>query len=323
MPRFGLHLTSFGPPSDPSEQLFPRVLALAETMERSGFDSLWLTDHLRNLGPEGPAPPMPEAYTLLSAIAARTEKLRLGVLATSVTYRNPALLAKMMTTLDVISGGRVILGIGAGHPRTEAEQRSCGFEFPPIGERMSRLEEALQIIRAMFAQQAAAWAGRHYAVHEAFNAPRPIQPGGPPILVAGSGELRLLRLAAKYGEMCNLSFPSGDTLDTLPHKLEVLRRHCQAVGRDAAEIRVTYKALLAVADAEVEAQRLWAAYRDARGLPDFGPRAGVFVGTPATVAAQARQFVEAGVDALIFEMPDAYDLAHIEAAGQALMQACN
>ena len=107
--------------------------------------------------------------------------------------------------MDVVTGGRAILSIGAGHPRTEAEQRSYGFGFPSIGERMSRLEEALEIMRAMFREEAPSWSGRHFEIDEAFNAPRPVQPGGPPILVAGSGELRLLRLVAKYADMCNLS----------------------------------------------------------------------------------------------------------------------
>lgn len=318
MPTFSLHLTNFCHPDEPDDRLFDRTVTLAQIMERSDFDGLWLTDHLRYLGPEGPSMPMPEAYVLLGGIAARTDKLRLGVLATSVTYRNPALLAKMVSTLDVISGGRAILGIGAGHPRTEAEQRSCGFSFPPIGERMGRLEEALQIIRAMFREEAPTWSGRHFEISEAFNAPRPVQRGGPPILVAGSGELRLLRLVAKYGDMCNLSFPSGDRLEALPHKLEVLASHCQAVGRDPADIRVTYKAVLAVADTEAEAERLWTAYREVRAMPPFDSRAGVFVGTPRTIAEQAEPFLDAGVDELIVELPDAHNLEHVHGAAEAL-----
>ena len=318
MPTFGLHLTNFRHPTEPDDRLFGRTVQLAQVMERSRFDSLWLTDHLRYLGPEGPSTPMPEAYVLLGGIAARTDKLGLGVLATSVTYRNPALLAKMVSTLDVISDGRAILGIGAGHPRTQAEQRSYGFGFPPISERMRRLEEALQVIRAMFREEAPTCSGRYFEIGEAFNAPRPVQPGGPPILVAGSGEVRLLRLVAKYADMCNLSFPSGDRLEALPHKLEVLAGHCQAVGRDPAEIRLTYKAFLAIAETQAEAERLWTAYREARGMPPFDSRAGVFVGTARTVAEQAEPFLEAGVDELVVELPDADNLEHVQAAAEAL-----
>src|SRR5690242_14316783 len=151
MPRFSLHLTSFRESVDDTQTVFERVWALADRLDRSGtFDTLWLTDHVHNLGPEGPMAPVLEPYTLLAALASRTRHLRLGVLATSVTYRPPALLAKMMTTLDVVSGGRAILGIGAGHPRTESEQRAYGIEFPAIGERMDRLAEALQVIRRLF-----------------------------------------------------------------------------------------------------------------------------------------------------------------------------
>ena len=319
MPTFGLHLTNFRHPTEPDARFFERTVELARTMERSvGFDSLWLTDHLRYLGPEGPAAPMPEAYMLLGGVAARTETLRLGVLATSVTYRNPALLARMVSTLDVISGGRAILGIGAGHPRTEAEQRSYGFGFPPIGDRMSRLEEALEIVRAMFREEAPSWSGRHFEIREAFNVPRPVQSGGPPILVAGSGELRLLRLVAKYADMCNLSAPSGDSLASLQHKREVLARHCEVVGRNPADIRITYKAFLCVAETQSEADRLWTSFREARGMPSLVSQAGVFVGPPQKVAEEAKPFLDAGVDELIVELPDAHNLQHIQAAAEAL-----
>ena len=319
MPTFGLHLTGFRHPTEPDACFFGRAVAVAQAMERSpGFDSLWLTDHLRNLGPEGPAAPMPEAYMLLSALAARTRTLRLGVLATSVTYRNPALLAKMATTLDVISDGRAILGIGAGHPRTEAEQRSYGAHFPAVGERMDRLEEALQVIRAMFGQDVATFSGRYFSIQDASNAPRPVQRGGPPILVAGNGELRLLRLVAKYADLWNLSFPAGDRLDVIPRKQEVLARHCETVGRDPSEIRLTYKALACVAETRPEAERLWSAYREARHLPPSDAGAGVFVGTPPEVAKHAQPFLAAGVDELILELPDAHNLEHVQAAAEAI-----
>ena len=319
MPTFGLHLTSFRHPSEPDGCFFDRAVALARTMEESpGFDSLWLTDHLQNLGPDGPTAPMPEAYVLLAALAARTRTLRLGVLATSVTYRNPALLAKMVTTLDAISAGRATLGIGAGHPRTEAEQRSYGAHFPAVGERMDRLEEALKLIRAMFHEESPSFAGRYFSIKDAFNAPRPVQPGGPPILVAGNGELRLLRLVAKYADLWNLSFPAGDRLDVLPHKQQVLARHCEAVGRDPSELSLTYKALACVADTRSEADRLWTACREPRRMPPFDSRAGVFVGKPSEVAEQAAPFLEAGVSELILELPDAHNLDHVHAAAEAM-----
>jgi alkanesulfonate monooxygenase SsuD/methylene tetrahydromethanopterin reductase-like flavin-dependent oxidoreductase (luciferase family) len=261
---------------------------------------------------------MLEPYTLLAAVAGRTRTLQLGVLATSVTYRSPALVAKMVTTLDVISQGRAILGIGAGHPRTEGEQRSYGIEFPPITERMDRLAEALQVIRALFRENVASFSGRYYRVSGAHNFPRPVQPGGPSILVAGSGERRLLPLVAQYADQCNLSFPSGDHLGLLPHKLAVLAQHCEAFGREPAEITKTYKALLVVDRSEARAQSIWAGWRNARGMPDVGAQEGVFVGTPDQIVDGVAAFFEAGIDEMIFELPDAFDLDALALANEAL-----
>ncbi len=319
MPRFGLHLTSFRDLIEGDERIFERVLELTETMEGvATFETLWLTDHVHNLGPDGPTAPMLEPYTLLAAVAARTQALRLGVLATSVTYRSPALLAKMVTTLDVISHGRAVLGIGAGHPRTQGEQRSYGIDFPSIAERMDRLAEALQVIRALFRRDVAFFQGRYYRVSGAHNVPRPVQPGGPPILVAGSGERRLLRLVAQYADQCNLSFPSGDHLGVLPHKFEVLAQYCSLVGRDPAEITKTYKGLLVVDPSEARAQSVWARWRQARGMSDLSTQHGVFVGTPAQVVDGVAAFFEAGIDEMIFEIPDALGQGVVAAASEAL-----
>jgi F420-dependent oxidoreductase-like protein len=319
VPRFGLHLTSFGDPVEGDERIFERVLELTATIERGAtFETLWLTDHVHNLGPDGPSAPMLEPYTLLAAVAGRTHALLLGVLATSVTYRSPALLAKMVTTLDVVSHGRAVLGIGAGHPRTEGEQRSYGIEFPPIGERMERLAEALQVIRALFRQSPASFAGRYYQVEGAHNMPRPVQRGGPPVLVAGSGERRLLRLVAQYADQCNLSFPSGDHLAVLPRKLEALAQHCSDLGRDPAEITKTYKGLLVVDRSEARAQSVWAGWRQARGMPDLRAQHGVFVGTPAHVREGVAAFFQAGIDEMILEIPDALGQDAVALASEAL-----
>jgi F420-dependent oxidoreductase-like protein len=319
MPRFGLHLTSFRDPAAGDERIFERVLALSETLERDAtFGTLWLADHVHNLGPDGPGAPMLEPYTLLAAVAGRTQALRLGVLATSVTYRPPALLAQMVTTLDVISQGRAVLGIGAGHPRTEGEQRSYGIDFPSIAERMDRLAEALQVIRALFRNEVASFEGRYYQISGAHNVPRPVQPGGPPILVAGSGERRLLPLVAQYADACNLSFPSGDHLSVLPRKLAVIAQRCAAVGRNPAEISKTYKGLLVVDRSEARAQSVWAGWRQARGLPDLSAQHGVFVGTPGQIVDGVTAFLEAGIDEMIFELPDAYNLGMVALASEAL-----
>ena len=266
MTTFGLHLTSYpGPDAGGSIAAYTRDVAFAA--ENSGvFGALWLTDHLHSLGPAGPTAPVPESHLVLATAAACTQRLDLGLLAASVVYRNPALLAKMITTLDVLSGGRAILGIGAGHPRTQAEAESYGYAFPPVRARMEMLEHALEVIRPMIGATPAGGAPPNW--------PRPLRPGGIPVLVAGSGEQRLLRIAAKHADMINLSLPSGDSLARIPHKLDVLRQHCATVGRDPAQITVTYKATMAVAESREQARAAWGRWAPSFGLGAPGRRSG-------------------------------------------------
>src|SRR5207245_2370418 len=194
--RLGLQIPSFTYQGVPDRELFARASDLATTAEESGFDSLWVMDHFYQIRMVGKvSEPMLEAYSLLPALAARTSRVRLGALVTGVTYRNPAHLAKIVTTLDVISSGRAILGIGAAW--NEDEHRGYGFDFPPVRERFERLEEAIRICRAMFRDEAPSFQGKHYRIEGALNFPRPVQPGGPPILIGGSGEQKTLRLVAQ------------------------------------------------------------------------------------------------------------------------------
>jgi alkanesulfonate monooxygenase SsuD/methylene tetrahydromethanopterin reductase-like flavin-dependent oxidoreductase (luciferase family) len=309
MTSFGLHLTTY-PDLESRGSLGAYVAEVADTLESTGvFSTLWLTDHVRHLGPEGPHRPMPESHLVLSAVAATTSELRLGVLATSVLYRNPALLAKMITTLDVLSGGRAVLGIGAAHPRTEDEHVAYGYAFPSIAERMAILDDALSTIRAM--------TGSNPVVDAPPNWPRPAG-DGIPILVAGSGEQRLLRIAARHADMVNLSFPSGDTIDRLGHKLDVLARHCLAVERDPNTITVTYKGLLAVGTSEAEAADAADGWLTPRGLSGLDHSSGVFVGEPSDIAEQVRPFLDAGVDHLVVELTGAPDPKSIALAAEAL-----
>jgi alkanesulfonate monooxygenase SsuD/methylene tetrahydromethanopterin reductase-like flavin-dependent oxidoreductase (luciferase family) len=231
---------------------------------------------------------------------------------TGVTYRNPALLAKILTTLDIVSSGRAILGIGAAW--NEDEHRGYGFGFPPVRERFERLEDALRICRAMFTEEAPSFRGRRHLIEQAFNFPRPIQPGGPPILVGGSGEKRTLRLVARYADACNLF---GDAR-VIRHKLSVLERHCDAVGRDPSEITKTRLGTLVVAETHAEAARKGAEMRVARRMPEEWYRRGVIEGDPDEIAEQAQELLDAGLDGLIFNMPDAQDLEPVAMAGRAL-----
>jgi F420-dependent oxidoreductase-like protein len=270
-------------------------------------------DHFYQILGVGPrTDPMLEAYTLLGAIAARTRRASLGTMVTGVTYRNPALLAKMVTTLDVISGGRAVLGIGAAW--NDDEHVGYGFGFPPVAERMGRLEEALQICRAMFHEQAPSFAGRYYTISEALNYPRPLRPSGIPILVGGGGEQRTLRLVAKYADACNFF---GD-LAAVRHKLGVLAHHCDAVGRDPSEITKTRLGALVIADSDAEAQRKGREMAEARGMDEERYRGYVVAGGPDAVCDQVGAYLEAGLDGMIFNMHDAQDLDPVRLAGETL-----
>jgi F420-dependent oxidoreductase-like protein len=291
--RLGLQIPNFtlGVPDD---RLFEAVVEQATAAEGSGFESVWVMDHFYQLPAlGGPSQPMLESYTLLGGLAARTSRIRLGTMVTGVTYRNPALLAKIVTTLDVISAGRAMLGIGAAW--YDVEHEGLGVEFPPVGERMDRLEEAVQICRAMFRDEVATFEGRYYSVHEARNLPRPVQPGGPPILIGGGGEKRTLRLVARYADYCNIF---GDVA-TVRHKLAVLREHCEAVGRDPASITVSRLSTLVITDSAEETAGTWELLKSAEGMD----ASGFNVGTEDEVVAQVEELAGAGVDYCIFNMP--------------------
>ena len=230
-PFFGFHMPNYTFEGVSDSGIFERVVELATSAEAAGFDLVTVMDHFYQIGTIGPEDePMLEAYTTLGALAQRTDRVLLGTMVTGVTYRNPALLAKTVTTLDAVSKGRAVLGIGAAW--NESEHRGLGFDFPPIGEREDRLEEALAICKAMFTQERPSFLGAHYRIERALNRPRPIQPGGPKILVGGGGEKRTLKLAARYADITNWF----GTFDEAAGKLAVLDRHCEAVGRDPSAI---------------------------------------------------------------------------------------
>jgi F420-dependent oxidoreductase-like protein len=207
----------------------------AVAAEQAGFRWLTVMDHwfqMEAFAP--PQEPMLEAYSALSYAAAKTERLQLGALVTGVTYRHPGLLAKTVTTLDVLSGGRAFLGIGAAW--YEREHKGLGVPFPPVAERFERLEEALQVCLQMWSDNDGAYEGRHYQLAETICSPRPLQSPRPPILIGGGGEKKTLRLVAKYADACNVF---AVTPEEVKRKLDVLRAHCDAEGRDYDSIRKT------------------------------------------------------------------------------------
>ena len=311
--RIGLQIPTFNFHGVEDRDRFEKVAEIAGVAERSGFDSLWVMDHLYQIPIMAPeSDPMFEAYTLLSAIAARTEQISLGTLVTGVTYRNPALLAKQVTTLDLISRGRAILGIGAAWHDTE--HRGYGFDFPDVKERMDRLEEAVQICRLMFTQDRPSFDGTYYRIDQARNVPRPLRSSGIPILIGGSGERRTLSLVAKYADACNLF----GGRETIRHKIGVLEQHCVALGRDPGSITKTRLGGIVIANTTAEAEKKARELARVRNMDETRLRDYAVIGDPDTVAAQVQGYLDAGLDAMIFNMPDADDLEILALAGETL-----
>ena len=233
--KIGLQVNHFTWNNGP-EQLGPTFGAIGRRAEEAGFDSLWVMDHFFQIGGLGqPEEPMLEGYTALGFIAGQTSRIKLGTMVTGVTYRHPGVLVKTVTTLDVLSGGRAYLGIGAAW--NEREHVGLGVPFPPLKERFERLEETLQIALQMWSGEAGEYNGKHYQLKEAINSPQALTRPHPPILIGGGGEQKTLRLVAQYGDACNLFARIGDGM--MQHKLEVLRGHCEDLGRPYEEIEKT------------------------------------------------------------------------------------
>lgn len=265
-------------------QPFSVVAELARHAEATGFDGIWFADHFM---PDAKNVDVPwaEAWTTIAALAREVPRVRLGTLVTGNTYRHPAVLAKMAATLDHISEGRLVLGLGAGWQ--ENEHKAYGIPFYTVGERLARLDEACQVIRALFADGHASFSGRHYQLADAALVPKPVQTPLP-LLVGGGGEKVTLRIAARWADEWNVW---GDVA-TLQHKMSVLDRHCADVGRDPAEIQRSAVALLFLSD---DADFVAGVKKGATGRP-------VIAGNTAEVTSIVRAYAEAGVDELV--IPD-------------------
>ncbi len=232
--RLGIHNANFTLPGGP-EAIGPALAATARAAEDGGCAKFTLMDHWFQMEHFATAQdPMLEGYTALGFLAGQTRRMTLGLLVTGVTYRHPGLLAKTVTTLDIVSGGRAQLGLGAAW--YEREHKGLGVPFPPISERFERLEEALQIALQMWSDDDGPYQGRHYQLAETICQPPPIQQPRPTIMIGGGGERKTLRLVAQYADACNLFATSPAEIR---HKLEVIERHCADVGRDPAEIEKT------------------------------------------------------------------------------------
>ncbi|QKG26304.1 LLM class F420-dependent oxidoreductase [Actinomadura verrucosospora] len=230
--RIGLQVPSFTFPGGP-DQIGPTFARIAKDADQGGLHSLWVMDHFFQIDMVGPADePMLEGYTALAYAAALTQRITLGTLVTGVTYRHPGILVKTVTTLDVLSGGRAWLGIGAAW--NEEESRGLGVRFPPTAERFERLEETLRIAHQMWEGDESPFEGEHYRLERPLNSPPSVRRPHPRILIGGTGEKKTLRFVAKYADACNIF--DGEEL---PRKLEVLREHCEREGRDYDEIEKT------------------------------------------------------------------------------------
>lgn len=261
------------------------------TADEAGFASLWVMDHFFQIRGVGePDEPMLEGYSTLSYLAGVTRRAKLGTLVTGVHYRYPGILVKTVTTLDVLSGGRAYLGIGAGW--YERESLGLGVPFPPTGERFERLEETLQIAKKMWSGEVEPYHGTHYKLEETLNSPQAISRPHPPIMIGGMGEKKTLRLVARYADACNLFAHGGAEL--IRHKLDVLKGHCEDVGRDYEEIERTTLATVNLAADKTSA-------RD--------------------VIETCRDLSAAGVEHLIFNMPNVHEIRPLETFGEEIIPA--
>lgn len=296
--RLGLQIPNFSYGTG-VDQLFPTVIAQAREAESAGFDSVFVMDHFYQLPMLGsPDQPMLEAYTALGALATATERVQLGTLVTGNTYRNPTLLAKIITTLDVVSQGRAILGIGTGWFQLEHDQ--LGFEFGTFTDRFNRLDEALEIILPMIKGEQTTFSGKWYRASEAFANPR--FRDHIPLMIGGSGEKKTIPLAARHFDHLNVI--AG--FDELPGKLEVVRRSCEEVGRDPATLETSTLTTVLIGE---------------NAGPDQIPaemKQRMVVGTPDSVADQIKtKVIDAGIDGVIINLPF-YTPGVVEAAGAAL-----
>ncbi len=288
--KIGLQVPSFTFPGG-TAVIGPTLAEIARTADEAGFSSLWVMDHFFQIRGVGkPEEPMLESYSALNFMAAHTKKVRLGAMVTGVIYRYPGLLVKAVSTLDVLSGGRAYLGIGAAW--NEEESRGLGFRFPPVKERFERLEEALQIALQMWSGKEDAYSGRHNHLERSLNSPQPLTQPHPPILIGGIGEKKTLRLVAKYANACNLFARLGP--DALRHKLDVLKAHCESVGRPYEEIEKTVL--------------------DTVNLAPGGMTAGQMID-------HCRALSALGVQHLIVNMPNVYEIRPLETIGREVIPA--
>ena len=300
MAILGYQIPNFTIPGANSHQIFQNVIAQAKAAEDAGFDTVYVMDHFYQLpGLGAPEEPMFECYTLLSAIAQHTSRIQLSSLVTGNTYRNPTLLAKIITALDIVSNGRAKLGIGAGW--FELEHNSLGFEFGTFTDRFEKLEEALQIIVPMLRGEKANLQGKHYQVIDSVNFPAPVS--RIPIMIGGNGEKKTLRMVAQYADESDLA---GGPIEDIARKLEVLDEHCARLGRNRSEIKVSKLQMVCVAPTMEEAHQDLVEIAQAKGwsteLVEM-MKSVLIYGDPDTVGEKLLAALNMGIDGLSINLP--------------------
>jgi F420-dependent oxidoreductase-like protein len=289
-----------------TSQIADSLKNLITKAENIGFDSFWVMDHFHQIQFVGrPEEPMLEGWTIISMLAGITTKIKLGTLVTGMIYRYPSVLAKVAATLDVLSKGRLYMGIGAGW--NEQESLAYGISFPSNQERMLRLEEAIQIIRKMWTEEPyASFNGKYYQIHNAYCNPKPIQKPSPPILVGGSGERKTLKIVAKHADACNL-FGSPETVRK---KLDILKEHCKTVGRDYDSILKTKLGAIIIDDnSDMVKNRVRETFR---GIPEEQIKEFVIYGTPEDVLRQIEILEQVGIQYLIVDLEPSRELEALD-----------
>jgi F420-dependent oxidoreductase-like protein len=295
----------FGIQTGPQHVTWPELLDVWQVADGLKFDTAWTFDHFFPIMSD-PKGSQFEGWTALTALAMKTEHVRVGTLVTGITYRYPAVLAKIGASLDVITGGRLEMGVGAAWFQQEHE--ALGIPFPPVAERIKRTGEVCEILIRMWTEEAATFEGQYYQIHEAYCNPKPVQKPRPPILIGGGGEQLTLKMVARYADAWNSFGPP----DVIRHKLEVLRGHCQAVGRDydSIEKSVSLPPVLSTEPSRVEGMLADMAARRAMTIEDA--RAGMLWGTPDQAVEKLLEYREMGVTHVILSLRAPYDPRQLE-----------
>ena len=296
---------------DPVEK-YETMTRVAQEADRAGYDSIWVFDHFHTV----PTPELEttfECWTITAGLARDTQRVKVGQMVTCNGYRNPALLAKIGSTVDVMSHGRLLFGLGAGW--YEHEWRAYGYGFPDVPKRMGMFREACEIIHRMWTEDYPVFHGKHYTVDGAINEPKGVQKPHPPLWIGGGGEQVTLKMVAKWGDACNLG---NADLDQFRHKLGVLRRHCDDLGRDFDEIVRSTGVTVHLVDNDKDAEKETAAARGEKSYEQYAKE--TIVGTPDTVVERLQQIVDAGADYFIVSIPRvAYDQEPMKRFAQEVM----